>query len=65
MSQICYPGCNVTFDEILDHLEAQFEIFKQFFDDRVDYEDLPLPGRPQNLNRPDRGLVGSAFRLSR
>jgi hypothetical protein len=29
------------------------------------YEVLPLPGRPYNLNRPDRGLVGRAFRLSR
>jgi hypothetical protein len=68
VSQICYPGYKIDFDEILDHLEAEFEKMKECNDYHTEYlefEDLPLPGRPYNLNRPDRGLVGSVFRLSR
>jgi hypothetical protein len=65
VSQLRYPGYDVTIEEILDHLEAKFEEFKPHFDVRNEYEDLELPGRPYNLNRPDRGLVGRAFRLSR
>jgi hypothetical protein len=65
VSQLRYPGYDVTIEEILDHLEAKFEEFKPRFDVRNMYEDLELPGRPYNLNRPDRGLVGRAFRLSR
>jgi hypothetical protein len=65
VSQLRYPGYDVTIEEILDHLEAKFEDFKPHFDIRNDYDDLELPGRPYNLNRPDRGLVGRAFRLSR
>jgi hypothetical protein len=65
VSQIRYPGYDVTIEEIIDHLEAKFEEFKPRFDVRNKYEDLELPGRPYNLNRPDRGLVGRAFRLSR
>jgi hypothetical protein len=55
-------------DGVLDHLEAEFEKAKPSWyglTDRLQSEYLPLPGRPHNLNRPDRGLVGSAFRLSR
>ena len=65
LSQVCYPGYEITVDELLDRLEDEFEKAKQNFDDRLDYDDIPLPGRPFNLNRPDRGLIGSAFRLSR
>jgi hypothetical protein len=65
VSQVCYPGYGITVDELLDRLEDEFEKAKQNFDDRLEYDDIPLPGRPFNLNRPDRGLIGSAFRLSR
>lgn len=68
VSQICYPGYEIDFDEILNRLEAEFEEMKQRYDYHAEFpefEELPLPGRPYNLNRPDRGLVGSVFRLSR
>lgn len=52
-------------DEVLDHLEAEFEEAKPSWYDCLESEYLSLPGRPHNLNRPDRGLVGSVFWLSR